>query len=88
MNEDVTCSRMLTIGGYITKLKKGIKNNNNNKIKTVHRLLLLLLVGLVAIARLSGKYESLMWVMHLNSEELNHFCKSCLHLKVKCNIGC
>jgi hypothetical protein len=87
MNEDVTCSRMLTIGGYITKLKKGDKKGKRKR-KTVHRLLLLLLVGLVAIARLSGKYESLMWVMHLNSEELNHFCKSCLHLKVKCNIGC
>ncbi len=56
----------------------------------IHRLLLLLLllllVGwLVAIAGLSGKYESLKWVMLLNSEELNHFCKSCLDLKVKCN---
>jgi hypothetical protein len=25
MNEDVTCLRMLTIGGYITKLKKAKK---------------------------------------------------------------
>jgi hypothetical protein len=87
MNEDVTCSRMLTSCGYITKLKKG-KKKGKKRGKTVHRLLLLLLVGLVAIARLSGKYESLMWVMHLNSEVLNHFCKICLHLKVKCNIGC
>ncbi len=29
-NEDITCWRMLTIGGYITKLKKGKKKEKRN----------------------------------------------------------
>jgi hypothetical protein len=41
----------------------------------------------VAIARLSGKYESLMWVMHLNSKVLNHFCKVAYISKSNATLG-